>query len=60
LLVIAGLIEGFVSPTAIDPAVKFVIGGSLLALLTLYLLTVRAEPPMLNEQRGHKAPAYDR
>jgi uncharacterized membrane protein SpoIIM required for sporulation len=37
LLVIAGLIEGFVSPTAIDPIVKFVIGGSLFLLLALYL-----------------------
>jgi uncharacterized membrane protein SpoIIM required for sporulation len=37
LLVVAGLIEGFVSPTAIDPLVKFVIGGSLFALLGLYL-----------------------
>lgn len=40
LLVVAGLIEGFVSPTPIDPLVKFVIGGSLLALLGLYLFAV--------------------
>ena len=40
LLVVAGLIEGFVSPTAIDPAVKFVIAGSLFALLGLYLFAV--------------------
>jgi uncharacterized membrane protein SpoIIM required for sporulation len=37
LLVIAGLIEGFVSPTPLDPAVKFVTGAALLVLLTLYL-----------------------
>lgn len=37
LLVVAGVIEGFVSPTAIAPAVKFVVGASLLALLALYL-----------------------
>ena len=41
LLVVAGLIEGFVSPTPIDPAVKFVIGGSLFALLGLYFFAVR-------------------
>ena len=37
LLVIAGLIEGFVSPTPLDPAVKFVVGTAMLVLLTLYL-----------------------
>lgn len=41
LLIIAGLIEGFVSPTAIDPAIKFLIGGSLLVLLALYLVAVK-------------------
>jgi uncharacterized membrane protein SpoIIM required for sporulation len=41
LLVIAGLIEGFVSPTALDPAVKFVIGTSLFVLLILYVTAVR-------------------
>jgi uncharacterized membrane protein SpoIIM required for sporulation len=37
LLVIAGVIEGFVSPTPIPAAVKFSIGASLLALLVIYL-----------------------
>lgn len=37
LLVIAGLIEGFVSPTPLDPAVKFVTGAAMLVLLTFYL-----------------------
>jgi uncharacterized membrane protein SpoIIM required for sporulation len=38
LLVVAGVIEGFVSPVSIDPTGKFIIGGSLLILLALYLL----------------------
>jgi uncharacterized membrane protein SpoIIM required for sporulation len=41
LLVIAGLIEGFVSPTALEPALKFVIGASLFVLLILYVTAVR-------------------
>jgi uncharacterized membrane protein SpoIIM required for sporulation len=43
LLVIAGVIEGFVSPTPVEPALKFTIGAGLLVLLTLYLF-VRREP----------------
>jgi uncharacterized membrane protein SpoIIM required for sporulation len=43
LLIVAGIIEGFVSPTDISPAVKFVIGASLLVLLAGYLFMVR--PP---------------
>jgi len=46
LLVIAGLIEGFVSPTGLDPVAKFTIGASLLLLLAAYLgLGGRREPP---------------
>jgi uncharacterized membrane protein SpoIIM required for sporulation len=41
LLVIAGLIEGFVSPTALEPALKFVIGASLFVLLILYVTALR-------------------
>jgi len=37
LLLIAGLIEGFVSPTGLEPAAKFVIGGALFTLLAAYL-----------------------
>ncbi|HEX6973959.1 MAG TPA: stage II sporulation protein M, partial [Vicinamibacterales bacterium] len=37
LLVVAGVIEGFVSPTTIDPRVKFATGASLAVLLTWYL-----------------------
>lgn len=37
LLVIAGLVEGFISPTAATSGVKFAIGGSLFVLLVFYL-----------------------
>jgi uncharacterized membrane protein SpoIIM required for sporulation len=37
LLIVAGIIEGFVSPVPITPAIKFVIGGSLFVLLVIYL-----------------------
>lgn len=37
LLVIAGVIEGFVSPTPLEPALKFAIGAAVLILLALYL-----------------------
>ena len=37
LLLVAGVIEGFVSPVAIAPATKFIIGGSMFALLAMYL-----------------------
>jgi len=37
LLVIAGLIEAFVSPTPVSPAVKIMTGAALLVLLVLYL-----------------------
>jgi uncharacterized membrane protein SpoIIM required for sporulation len=42
LLVIAGIIEGFVSPVPIGAAVKFAIGASLVVLLLLYLLRAGA------------------
>jgi uncharacterized membrane protein SpoIIM required for sporulation len=37
LLILAGVIEGFVSPTPIGPAVKFLIGASLFMLLVFYV-----------------------
>jgi uncharacterized membrane protein SpoIIM required for sporulation len=37
MLVIAGTIEGFISPSQIPPAVKFLLAGALATLLTLYL-----------------------
>ena len=38
LLLIAGAIEGFVSPVAIAPATKFTIGAALFTLLVIYLV----------------------
>jgi hypothetical protein len=35
--VIAGTVEGFISPSHIQPAVKFLLAGALATLLTLYL-----------------------
>lgn len=37
LLLVAGLIEGFVSPTGLEPAAKFLIGGAMFTLLAAYL-----------------------
>lgn len=37
LLIVAGAIEGFISPVPIDPAVKLVIGAAMFTLLVLYL-----------------------
>lgn len=37
LLVVAGLIEGFVSPTAVEPFVKLLIGGALFVLFAAYV-----------------------
>ncbi len=45
LLIVAGVIEGFVSPTPLDPAVKFVIGAALFILLALYVGAVAAVRP---------------
>jgi uncharacterized membrane protein SpoIIM required for sporulation len=38
LLVVAGAIEGFVSPESISPIAKFAIGASMFVLLLLYLI----------------------
>jgi uncharacterized membrane protein SpoIIM required for sporulation len=37
MLIVAGVIEGFISPVALPPTPKFVIGAALLVLLVLYL-----------------------
>lgn len=41
MLVIAGIIEGFVSPTAAPPGVKFIISAAMFALLLVYLFAPR-------------------
>ena len=45
MLIVAGLIEGFVSPTAIGAGVKITLGAGLLALLALYLGFAGRESP---------------
>lgn len=49
MLVVAGLIEGFVSPTAATPATKFVLGAALFILLTFYLLSCGRGAPRISE-----------
>jgi len=44
MLVIAGIIEGFISPTAAPVGLKFVIGAALFTLLLLYLFVPRETP----------------
>ena len=44
MLVIAGVIEGFVSPTSAPVGVKFVISAAMFALLLLYLFVPRSAP----------------
>jgi uncharacterized membrane protein SpoIIM required for sporulation len=48
LLVIAGIIEGFVSPTDLATPFHFLIGGALFVLLTIYLLAAgrRSDAPI--------------
>jgi uncharacterized membrane protein SpoIIM required for sporulation len=43
LLLVAGLVEGFVSPTNLAPGMKFLLAGALGTLLVLYLLSGRNE-----------------
>ena len=45
MLVVAGVIEGFVSPTPVDAALKFTIGAGLFVLLLLYLFVRRGSDP---------------
>ena len=44
LLIVAGVIEAFISPTDISAATKFVLGASVLVLLAGYTLLVRPGP----------------
>ena len=45
LLLIAGLIEGFVSPTGLDLLTKFLIGATMFLLLVMYLGLAGREKP---------------
>jgi uncharacterized membrane protein SpoIIM required for sporulation len=54
LLIIAGTLEGFVSPSGIPNLAKFAIGASALILLYTYLLRAgRAEQPPQRRADGH-------
>jgi uncharacterized membrane protein SpoIIM required for sporulation len=44
ILVVAGVIEAFVSPTGLARPLKFMLAGALFTLLTLYLFTVGKGP----------------
>jgi uncharacterized membrane protein SpoIIM required for sporulation len=44
LLIVAGAIEGFISPVALPPAPKFIIGAAMLVLLILYLTRAGRTP----------------
>jgi uncharacterized membrane protein SpoIIM required for sporulation len=43
LLLVAGVVEGFVSPTDLAPGMKFLLAGALGTLLVLYLISGRAQ-----------------
>jgi uncharacterized membrane protein SpoIIM required for sporulation len=45
MLLIAGVVEGFVSPTGLQPYIKFMLAGGLWMLLVLYLMSGWKEPP---------------
>jgi uncharacterized membrane protein SpoIIM required for sporulation len=45
MLLVAGFVEGFVSPTEIPKPVKFILGAGLFTLLVLYLLHKPTEKP---------------
>jgi len=55
LLLIAGMIEGFISPSNIPVAAKFALGAGLLTLLVLYLSSVGKTPPVQTEDERFDA-----
>lgn len=57
LLIVAGIIEGFVSPTAIPAPVKFAMGASLFVLLVLYLAGGQIIPRSLTSRYRSTTPA---
>ncbi len=46
MLVIAGIIEAYISPTPMAPSLKFLLGGGLFTLLCLYLASAGRRPPV--------------
>lgn len=55
LLLIAGVIEGFVSPSNIPIPAKFALGAGLFTLLVLYLSSVGKTPPVQSEEDAFDA-----
>ena len=51
LLIVAGVVEGFISPTDLDPGLKFLLASLLLTLLIAYLLL-----PSSTRLKGGRAP----
>ena len=56
MLLIAGCIEGFVSPTGLPPSTKFAIGSGNLMLLALYLGFAGRGPVRSSDVGGELAP----
>jgi uncharacterized membrane protein SpoIIM required for sporulation len=55
LLLVAGLIEGFISPSDIPIPAKFALGAGLFTLLVLYLSSVGKTPPVQTEEDSFDA-----
>ena len=50
LLVVAGVIEGFLSPTDVPPSTKFAVGASMFVLLAAYVSLVPANPARIPDR----------
>ena len=61
ILIIAGLIEAFVSPTGLPIPLKFSLASALFVLLGAYLFGVSREPKLAGGEPGAPpvAPSYD-
>jgi uncharacterized membrane protein SpoIIM required for sporulation len=55
LLVTAGVVEGFVSPTPLSPAAKFTVGAALLVLFAFYLARGWSHVARVNSQAPTKS-----
>jgi uncharacterized membrane protein SpoIIM required for sporulation len=58
MLVVAGVVEAFVSPTSVPARMKFLLAAGLATLLVLYLARKPAEvPPAVSARQVHEQPA---
>jgi Stage II sporulation protein M len=55
MLLVAGIVEGFVSPTTLPPHIKFLLAGGLATLLVLYL--ARKPAPTIEDEQSRNANA---